>query len=123
MPWVSYRLFAQVKRSERTELFPFVVFKNPSSVVNKMKIFQVTLEYFAILGITSQSRPINVRNLMTIIAFAIMVHLLGAYLLCVAANFKEYTESIYITSAVIALFIIFLSVIWNKENIFQFIDF
>lgn len=88
----------------------------------KMKIFQTTLKFFEYLGIDSQSRRFNERNLLNISVFGIMVILCCAYLFCEADNLKDYTESIYISSATITALLSFLVFIWRKENIFKFIN-
>lgn len=86
-----------------------------------MKIFQSTIHFLETLGITSQTRPINVRSLVTILAFGTMTILICASF-WEANNFKEYTESIYMSSVTIVIFVTFLFVIWKKENVFEFID-
>lgn len=87
-----------------------------------MKIFQSTVEFLAILGITAQSRPINFRTFSALMAFAVIVILVGAFLFCEASNFKEYTDSIYTSSVSIAIFLTNSLVIWKKDYIFLFID-
>lgn len=87
-----------------------------------MKICQSTLKFFGLLGITAQSHAFNMRNLLTILVFGIMLFIVGEFLFCEASGFKEYTESIYISSIILAIFVTFIFVIWNKENIFLFID-
>lgn len=88
-----------------------------------MKIFQSTKKYLAIVGIVAQSRrPFNMRTLATLSGFAIMIILICTFLFCEANSFKDYTESIYMSSVSIAIFSTFSFVIWKRENIFQFID-
>lgn len=88
-----------------------------------MKIFQSTLEFLAFIGITAESRPFNVRNLLVLLTFGTMVTLICTFLLREASTFKDYTDSIYMSSVTIAITTTFLSLIWKKENVFQFIDF
>lgn len=88
----------------------------------KMKIFQSTVKFLESLGITLQSRSLNVRSSITIILLGTMTSLICAFLFCEASNFKEYTESIYMSSVTIAIFTTYLFVIWKREHLFQFID-
>lgn len=87
-----------------------------------MKIFQPTEKFLESVGITLQSRSLNVRSSSVIMAFIVMLTLVCAFLFCEASNFREYTESIYISSVTIAAFLTYVSVIWKKESIFQFND-
>lgn len=88
----------------------------------ELKIFQSTLKFLAILGITPQSRAFNLRNLMIILITCIMIIIMFAYLFFEASTFKEYTESIYMCSVGLAITFSFLSIIWKKVHIFQFVD-
>lgn len=87
-----------------------------------MKIFESTVKFLETVGITSQSHALNVRTLSTIATFGTMVTLICAFLFFEASSFKEYTESIYMSSVTIAILVTFVFVIWKRENIFQFID-
>lgn len=89
---------------------------------SKMKIFESIIKYFAAIGITAQSRPFNMQNLLTFVVFAIMMVVVGEFLFFEASSFREYTESIYISSIIFTIFVTFLFIIWKRENIFQFID-
>lgn len=111
------------KQTAKTYLlvWSFLFFSNQSNSI-EMKIFQSTVEFLAIVGITPQSRSFNIRSLLALMAFAIIVILVCAFLFCEASNFKEYTESIYISSVSIAIFSTYSFVIWKKDNIFLFID-
>lgn len=90
--------------------------------IEMMKIFQSTKQFLANVGIAPDSRPFNLRNSLTLLVFGITVILVSSFLFCEANTFKEYTESIYMTSVSWAIFITFLSVIWKKEYIFLFTD-
>lgn len=124
MHYASSRSVCQVSSSSWSAVNLFFNISESASIVsNKMKIFQATLEYLGMLGIIDQNRSFNTRILMTITAFATLVISLGAFLFCVASNAKEYTQSIHMTSSIIALFISLFCVIWKKENLLRFIDY
>lgn len=88
----------------------------------ELKIFQPALKFLATHGITPQNHPFNWRNLLILVVFVIGLILICSFLFVVASTFKEYTESIYVSSVGILIFSMYLNVIWNKANIFQFID-
>lgn len=88
-----------------------------------MKIFESTIEFLAFLGITSDDSPFNLRALSTLLTFCIMVTLISSYLFFEAETFEAYTESIYLTSLICAIFVTYIILIWNKDNAFQFIDY
>lgn len=88
-----------------------------------MKIFQSTKKFFVDVGIAPDDRYFNVRSSLTLLVFVIMATLICSFLFFEASNFKEYTESIYITSVTIAIVSTYLMVIWKKEYIYLFIDY
>lgn len=94
--------------------------------MKKIKILVSNQEYFATLGINRhqsvQHQPFNVKNLLPSLKFSVCVILCGGFLINEANSFIEYTESVYFTSATIAVAIIFLTFVWNMENYFNFID-
>lgn len=65
-----------------------------------MKIFQTVRSNFAILGISS----------------------ISVFLVYVAKSFEEYTNSIYITSVSVALFVTLSFLVRRMANLFEFID-
>lgn len=91
-----------------------------------MKSFQSAVEYLASLGITQsqamQSNPFNVKNIVHMLLFGITAYLCGAFLIYTANSFKDYTESIYISSVTMLVFVVFVILIWKMENVFKFIE-
>lgn len=91
-----------------------------------MKIFTSNQEYFAALGITRyqvmQYQSFNARKLRSFRIFILIFSFFAKHLFCEANNFREYTKSIYFTSASIAVTIIFLVFIWNIKDFFNFVD-
>lgn len=87
-----------------------------------MKIFQSTIKFLAFLGITSDGNPLNVKSLLALLSFGIIVGLISSFLFFEADNFKSYTESIYFTSVVLAIFLTYTFVIWKKDNVFWFVN-
>lgn len=119
--------FHSAKRIDPTEVWSKFLGSfqiNPRSIATrfKMKIFQSTKKFLETVGITAESRPFNMRNLIVLGIFAISTILVWGFLFLRASNFKEYTESIYMSSVILAIFATFIFVIWRKSNIFQFID-
>lgn len=94
----------------------------PQAKPIKMKIFQSSIEYLATVGVTAQRRALNVQSLFALAVLATIVILVCGFLLCEASNFKEYTESIYVSSVSIAVIASYSMVVWKKENIFLFND-
>lgn len=80
--------------------------------LDKMKIFQSTIEFFAAMGITAQSRPFNIRNLLTFLVITIMLVMVDVHRI-----------DLHQLNHIYGSFIAFSFIIWKKENIFQFIDF
>lgn len=91
-----------------------------------MKIFKSNQKYFARLGITQyqamQHQPFNAKNLSGFIFMCFGVILFVGFLLNEANNSREYTESIYFTSAAIALTIGFFEFTWNMKHFFNLVD-
>lgn len=91
-----------------------------------MKILISNQEYLATVGITRhhamQHQPFNTHNLLSSLEFCLCAISFGAFLIFEANNFREYIESIYFTSAFVAIAATFLSFIWNIESFFHFID-
>lgn len=95
-------------------------------MTEEMKIFLTNQKYFATMGITrhqtKQRQPFNTDNLLSSFKFCLCVTLLVNFLACEANTFKEYTESIYFTSATISIANIFFVFVWNMDDFFDFCD-
>lgn len=90
-----------------------------------MKIFQTVQKNLAILGISSmQSNQAfyNRKYLLYLLLSGSLIIMNCVFLIYVAKSFKEYTDSIYITSVSIALFISLSFLIRRMRNLFEFID-
>lgn len=91
-----------------------------------MKILISNQEYFATLGISRhhavQCQRFNAKALLNLLVFGLGVISCNGFLCYEAKIFKDYTESIYFTSANLATATIFLIIIWNKEKFFDFVD-
>lgn len=46
----------------------------------------------------------------------------GGFLIFEADSFREYIESVYFTSVIVAVTVIFLTFVWNMNNFFKFVD-
>lgn len=106
----------------RSDSIDFIVHK-----MKKMKILKESQKYFATMGITRHQamqcqQPFNAKNSQQLVKFCLFVIPFGGFLIFEANSFKEYTESICFTSAIIVIAIIFLAFIWNMRNFFNFVD-
>lgn len=94
--------------------------------MKKMKIFVSNQECLAKMGVTRdqsvQSRSFNMDVAWQLLKFCICVISMVHFLAFEASGFREYTESIYFTSATISIAYIFLVFVWNMTDFFNFID-
>lgn len=88
-----------------------------------MKIFQIVQKHFEYLGISCyysmQQNPINGRNLSAFIVIAATTVITCVYLCSVAATFKEYSDSIYVSSLMIDITVIFAFSVWKMQTLFD----
>lgn len=70
----------------------------------------------------TRKNTFNEKNLKCFSALGILVISSDLYFFHLASNFREYTESFYITSMSNAVFLVFSVAIWKMEALFQFID-
>lgn len=90
----------------------------------KMEIFVSNQVYFATLGIVRHQTTVsfNARILSSCLIMCLSLVSYGGFLIFVANNFKQYTESIYFTSVIASVTVIFLTFVWNIKNFFSFVD-
>lgn len=89
-----------------------------------MKIFQSHAKNLAILGITAhqsmQRYPfLNARTVVSTVIFILCVIVNAVFLLFVASNFDEYTNSIYVVLTVLIVFNVFVIHIWKMKELFE----
>lgn len=90
----------------------------------KMKVFQLTQEYFRILGINigkTTSRQIKLRNLTTILVFFSSAISTAYYFFYESETFIEYITAYYLFCCVFNCLLIFLYVTWITPDLFEFI--
>lgn len=106
----------EIKIAKRNNLF----------LLRTMKIFISNQKYLATLGITRdqamQCQPFNARIFLSFLILSLPVISHGGYLFCVANSSKEYTESVYMTTAFICIATDFLAFTWNTKDFFDFVD-
>lgn len=95
--------------------------------ISEMKILQSVQKYFSHLGISSEQskqtkRPINARIAMVNLMFVTYIILNCVYLFHVAGNFKEYTQSIYMTISAISNFSFHTVLVRQMKEWFRLID-
>lgn len=93
----------------------------------KMKIFQVLQQNFAILGIdssqSSRKNPLNAKIFISLFMYGIFIVLSVFYILNEANNFEEYTTGIYSTASIVLTNICYVIITCTMANCFKFIDF
>lgn len=90
-----------------------------------MKLFQAiqkNLEIIGISSIVSGQTFYNRKVLLYLLLCGSLIVMNCIFLVHVAETFKEYTDSIYITSVSIALFVSVSFVIRRMANLFEFLD-
>lgn len=90
-----------------------------------MKIFQTiqkNLEIFGISSVQPAQTYCNRKILLYLLSCGSLIIMNCIFLIHVAKSFKEYTDSIYITSVSVALFVSFSFLIRRIANLFEFID-
>lgn len=91
-----------------------------------MKIFQSIQTNFAILGINRnqsvQKHNTNFKNLVSLILHGFITISYLLYLVRIASTFREYTDGIFATSAVIVCGVSMAIVIWTMAKWFKLID-
>lgn len=95
--------------------------------LNKMKIFHTIQKAFGILGFSSNQSlhryPFNGRIWMGFVVFGICLISYLYYLFNIANTFMEYTQSVYVTGAVILIGSSYIIILIKMKKLFQFIDF
>lgn len=91
-----------------------------------MDIFKANLKYLASVGITPnhamQRQLFSTKFLLQLLKFCLCIIFCGGFLVYKASNLKEYTESIYFTSACIANAVAFVAFAANMRYFFNFMD-
>ena len=88
-----------------------------------MELFKTFRKNFAVFGITSNARPLHSREIISAFLMNCLTAILcWMFLFCVANTFIEYTIGIYIASALTVVAICFTIVVFQIQNIFEFIE-
>ena len=88
----------------------------------KMKFFQVVQANFALLGISSNQSRCNEKSAITCLIFGLAITFGILYLFFKANTFLEYTMSIFVTSTLCGLWFDFLSMLIQKQRLFELIS-
>lgn len=73
------------------------------------------------MGIGPNQHQFNRKSLETFFMYGLSSTLCGAFLICDANSFREYTDSIYMTSLTIAIAINFANFVSTSTKLFQYI--
>ena len=84
-----------------------------------MKIYQIVQKNFEILGISPNKSYWNKKSAKSFFIFNLVLISSILFLVLKANTFLEYTMNIYITTVVFAMWIGFIAMLFQKENIFQ----
>lgn len=90
-----------------------------------MKVLQTVqnnLEIIGISSIQSKQKIYNRKALLYLLLCGTLIIMNCVFLIDVAQSFKEYTDSIYITSVSVAVFFSLLLLISRMANLFELID-
>lgn len=92
----------------------------------KMKVFELFQKNAVNIGIDRKQLTakcvFNEKSLKCFFVLGILVICSDLYFFHLANNFREYTESFYITSMSNGVFLVFTIAIWKMDALFQFID-
>lgn len=99
--------------------------KKSKSQTPKCKVFEIPLKSFAALGVTpalaTQSYPWNGRILMGCLALCISICSTGLFIIYEAKRFAQYTQSIYICSFAVVIFLAALIIVLQVKDLFEYI--
>lgn len=87
-----------------------------------MKIFQTIKDHFKWMCIAPDRIPFGLHELRHIFVYVVYFILSFIYLVHVAETIRHYIESILMTAATLVLFIGYLVLRFNSQNIFESID-
>lgn len=88
-----------------------------------MKLLQIVKKNFEFLGIGSKrSFSNNIKSVIAILIFSLSTSLGTVFLLFEANTFLEYTTNIYVTTTTFGALVEFISILFQKKNLFKLID-
>lgn len=86
-----------------------------------MQLFQSNQKSFEMMGLSSNLHRFNFKALMTFLLYWTLSILYGTFTLLEANEFREYMDSVYLTSATTVMAISFMIFVWKTEDIFHLI--
>ena len=87
-----------------------------------MKLFQVIQKNFTVLGIGSNQSRFNLKLLKTCLTYGLSFTSSAIFLFFEARSFIEFTNNIYVTTAIAVITIYFSIWMWKLQKFFQLID-
>lgn len=87
-----------------------------------MKILQTVQKKYAILGICSNQSKCNRKSVLMCLIYSLGCTLSALFLFYEANSFQEYTNNIYITSALAMCVTFFAIVVVKMRKLFEMID-
>lgn len=92
----------------------------------KVKIFQITQDNLALLGIkphqSIQRQPFNVENVKTLAIFVVTTISSVIYVCRAPNDFMEYNQSLCYTLTIINTVVLWALVIWKQSELFKYIN-
>lgn len=87
-------------------------------------IFQLVQKYLSVLGISKaqSKRSVHVKVLIGCLLLGTNIILHLKFLFDEANSFKEYTESIFMSTVTVMSFWCYISMFYKREELFKFID-
>lgn len=87
-----------------------------------LKILLIWQKECAIIGIAPQQHPINERSLIALLMDSSAIVSIGAYFFVEATTFREYAESIFVGTAMIAIAVDYAIALSKMRLLFDFVN-
>lgn len=87
-----------------------------------IRLLQANQKNLLIYGIGPHEKPFNKRNLLTLFSFSSCIFVSGAYFFFEAETFEQYTQSVYTTTALINVTLMFTIVVRNMRQFFDCVN-
>lgn len=91
-------------------------------ICTKMKILQTVQENFEILGICRNQPRFNAKSVMACLVYGVGITFSTTFLICDANNFQEYTNNLYITTALAAGLVCIINTLLKMNHLFALTD-
>lgn len=87
-----------------------------------MKFFQSNQQNLSILGISSIEKPFNRRMMKAYLIYGLSTISANLFLILEANSFSQYTNSVFVTTALAMILICFSMMVFKATELYQFMD-